>query len=64
MEEPVAGPWSLYTIQGNDSSLGVQRGLWFQGRGATLEGSRGFQPTVPRVIRMLRRVATLDVGVC
>ena len=35
MEEPVAGPWSLYTIPGNDSSLGFQRGLVFQGRGAT-----------------------------
>jgi hypothetical protein len=47
---PPAFAWSLYTIPGNDSSLGVQRGLVFHGRGATLEGSRGFQPTVPRVI--------------
>ncbi len=35
MSEPWLKPWSLYTIQGNDSSLGVQRGLVFQSRSAT-----------------------------
>jgi len=33
---------------GNDSSRDLDRKRVFPGRGATHEGSRGFQPTVPR----------------
>jgi|GEM_PF-2764920 len=34
------------------------------GRGATLEGSRGFQPTEKRTPCFIRRGATFDVGGC
>ncbi len=41
----------------------VARGA-FPGRGATIEGSRGFQPTVWRIIYGLRRGATPEAGGC